>query len=81
MEAKAQLKNVTDAAQAVINKGAKPYDPKTLTDLKEAIVVAQEAKIVVPDEIAEAEILTISEDMKAADLKAVIEQANTEIEV
>jgi hypothetical protein len=41
---------------------------------------AQEAKVSEPELIDEFEILTITDDMKSADLKALTEEANTEVE-
>lgn len=74
------LKEVIDAAQEVINKGEEPYDSETLNELKNAMSSAQEAKVSEPDKIAEVQILTITEEMKSSELKALTEQVNKDIE-
>lgn len=74
------LKEAIDAAQEVINKGEESYDPETLNELKNAMLSAQEAKVSEPDKIAEAQMLTITEEMKSSELKALTEQVNKDIE-
>lgn len=78
--ANAELKDATDSAQSVLNKGEEPFDSETLSSLKEAMSNAQEAKVAEPEEISVAEELTISEDMKSSELKDLTEKANTESE-
>lgn len=78
--ANSNLSSATNAAQDVINKGEEPYDSETLTSLKTSMSSAQEAKVSEPEVIATAEKLAITDDMKSSDLKAITEQANTEIE-
>lgn len=78
--ANSDLSNALDAAQEVINKGEDPYDPETLTALKDAMSSAQQAKVSELEEIPTAETLSVTEDMKSDDLKALTEKANTESE-
>lgn len=78
--ANSDLSNALDAAQEVINKGEDPYDPETLTALKDAMSSAQQAKVSELEEITTAETLSVTEDMKSDDLKALTEKANTESE-
>ncbi len=47
--ANASLTDATNKAQEVINKGDTPYDEQTLTDLKNAMATAGDAKVSVPD--------------------------------
>ena len=75
-----ELSTATSAAQEVINQGEEPYDPETLTSLKDAMSSAQEAKVSEPESITVAEELTITDEMKSSELKAITEQANTDKE-
>lgn len=78
--ANSDLSAATNAAQEVINKGEEPYDAETLVSLKNIMSSAQEAKVSEPEEIAEVKKLSITDGMKSSELKALTEQANTEME-
>lgn len=78
--ANTELSDTAKAAQDVINKGEDPFDPETLTSLKKAMSAAQDAKVSDPAAAEEFEILSVSDDMKTADLKALTERATTDIE-
>lgn len=74
-EANSGLQDVLDAAQVVINKGEEPYDAETLEGLKTALAEAGDAKVSVPAELEECEVLSVPEDAKKDALEALIEQA------
>ena len=71
------LQAVLDAAQDVINKGEEPYDPETLEALKTTLTDAGEAKVSVPETLAEVDMLAVPEDAKKDALESLIEQATT----
>ena len=66
-----------DKAQEVINKGEEPFDGSTLEALKNAMSEAGKAMLGKEEFIEPAEILTVSENAKSSELKALVQTANT----
>lgn len=76
----AELSTAINEAQDAINKGEEPFDPETITSLKNAMSTAQDAKVEEPVVIDTFEILSLTENMKTSDMKALIERANSDAE-
>lgn len=77
--ANASLTDATNKAQEIINMGDVPYDENTLTDLKDAMANAGNAKTSIPDRIEKAEILSVNDNMKKNELKELKSFANDEL--
>ena len=75
-EANQTIENAVDQAQAVIDKGEEPFDPETLTALKEAMAEADKSKASVPDRVPEYAGLKVDEEAKTEDLKELTERAD-----
>ena len=78
--ANASLTDATNKAQEVINKGDTPYDEQTLTDLKNAMATAGDAKVSVPDKLEVVEEMSVNEDAKKDELEALSTKANEDAE-
>lgn len=79
-ESNNKLKEAIKGAQQAINKGEIPYDETTLEDLKAVLTEASAVKTDTPEALPVYEKITVSEDASKDDLKAIIEQAEAEIE-
>lgn len=76
-----ELKAVLDIAQESLNKNENPFDEDTITTLKEAMSVAQEAKVEIPEKVQEFEELSVDENAKSKELNALKEQAEADVEI
>lgn len=76
-KANGDLQAHINTAQEEINAGENPYDPATLEELKKAMSSASSSIVSAPEAIASFEPLSMPEEAKADDLKALIEQATT----
>ena len=75
-----ELRVAVDAAQEVLNKGEAPFDEATIAALKDAMTVALNAKVVVPEELAPYSELTVDEKAKKENLEELTIQALAGIE-
>lgn len=80
VEANDALVEAVNKAQEVIDQGGQPLDPKTLETLNESMSMGQGSLVEVPAILDTIEPLSINEDMKSSELKALTEEANTGIQ-
>ena len=79
-EANQSIEDAIDQAQAVIDKGEEPFDPETLTTLKETMAEADKAKVAIPDRLPEYESMKVDEEAKNDALKDLTKKANEDKE-
>ena len=75
-----EIQSLLDDAQAAINKGEEPYDSSTLDTLNNVITKLANNMPTKVEIIESAEILSVSEDAKSSELKALIKTANEGLE-
>ena len=76
-----ELEDVVSAAQDVINKGEEPFDEETLNGLKDAMSVALDSKIAVPEQLPAYDAVTVDEKAKKNDLEALTSQVQADTEL
>lgn len=74
-ENNAMLQSLLDETQEVINKGELPFDENTLTELKDAMSVAAEAKKSDVDPVEIIDIFSVDEKAKSKELKELEDKA------
>lgn len=79
-EANKTFNSEIDAAQASIDKGEKPFDTQTETDLKDGIVAANKKIVAVPDKLEEKEKVNVDENWGKSELEDFISSTNSDIE-
>ncbi len=77
-EKNGELQDALDEAQEVINQGEEPFEEETLTNLKDVMSEASDAKVEVPEELAQYEELTVDGEAKKDELESLTEQAKTD---
>lgn len=75
-----QLEQAVDSAQDILNKGETPFDENTTTGLKDAMTMALDEKIAIPDKLVVYEEVILDESAKKAELEEITAKVSADTE-